>query len=156
MGDMLPPFQAFMDEHKADVWRFLVASVGSTDAEDCYQETFLAALAAYPKLRHGRNLRSWVLTIANRKAIDVHRGRSKAPRPVERVPDKPARSRDGGDPAVWHAIGSLPDKQRTAVVYRFVQDLAYKDIADAMEITEVAARQNVSEAVKKLREELVR
>ncbi|HCO03484.1 MAG TPA: RNA polymerase subunit sigma, partial [Actinobacteria bacterium] len=66
----LPPFQRFLDEHRLDVYRFLVASVGRQEADDCFQETFLAALRAYPRLRDASNLRGWVLRIATRKAID--------------------------------------------------------------------------------------
>jgi RNA polymerase sigma factor (sigma-70 family) len=149
---MLAPFQVFMDDHKEDVWRFLVASVGPADAEDCFQETFLAALRAYPRLRHGSNLRSWVLTIAHRKAIDAHRGKKKNPRPTQELPDRAGRATEERDPEVWSAVRSLPDKQRAAVAYRFVDDLAYREIAKAMECTEAAARQNVSEGVRKLRE----
>ena len=75
--ESLPPFQALMDEHGSDVLGFLVASVGPHDAEDCFQETFIAALRAYPRLEHARNLRSWLLTIAHRKAIDHHRARGR-------------------------------------------------------------------------------
>ena len=44
-----PPFQRFLDEQREPVWRFLVASVGREHADDCFQETFLAALRAYPR-----------------------------------------------------------------------------------------------------------
>ena len=64
------------------MWRYLVAAVGSSDAEDCFQETFIAALRAYPRLRAGSNLRAWVLTIAHRKALDAHRARSRRAVPV--------------------------------------------------------------------------
>ena len=43
------PFQRFLDAHRDDVWRFLVASVGRQAADDCFQETFLAAMRAYPR-----------------------------------------------------------------------------------------------------------
>ena len=43
------------------VYRFLMATVGPNEADDCFQETFLAALRAYPDLKHGDNLRAWVL-----------------------------------------------------------------------------------------------
>src|SRR5881275_2066051 len=69
---VLPPFQRFLEDHRDDVWRFLVAAVGRTDADDCFQETFMAAMRAYPRLRAGgpdHNLRAWVLTIAHRKAL---------------------------------------------------------------------------------------
>jgi len=48
----LPPFQTLLDSYSRDVHRFLVANVGRTDADDCYQETWIAALRAYPSLRH--------------------------------------------------------------------------------------------------------
>src|SRR5437763_795586 len=70
----LPPFQRILDAHAPHVQRFLVAAVGRDDADDCFQETFLSALRAYPRLRHRTNLRAWVLTIAHRKAIDSHLG----------------------------------------------------------------------------------
>src|SRR6476646_6930748 len=78
----LPPFQRFLEEHRAAVWRFLVASVGPHEADDCFQETFISALRAYPRLRPGSNLRGWVLTIAHRKALDSHRARSRRALPV--------------------------------------------------------------------------
>ena len=44
----LPPFQRLLDDHGRDVLRFLVAAAGPDEADDCFQETFLAALRAYP------------------------------------------------------------------------------------------------------------
>ena len=37
-------------QHAGDVMAVLRGAVGRGDAEDCFQETFLAALRAYPKL----------------------------------------------------------------------------------------------------------
>ena len=78
----LPPFQTLLDEHAAAVMATLRGAVGRADAEDCFQETFLAALRAYPKLRDAGNLRGWLLTIAHRKAIDHHRANGRRPLPV--------------------------------------------------------------------------
>ena len=71
---MLPPFQRLLDEHRTDVYRFLVAAVGRQAADDCFQETFLSALRAYPHLRDANNLRGWLFTIATRKTLDHWRG----------------------------------------------------------------------------------
>ena len=101
-NESLPPFQELLDEHGSDVLGFLVASVGPHDAEDCFQETFIAALRAYPKLEHARNLRSWLLTIAHRKAIDHHRARGR--RAV------PAGSRRGGRRAPARSSNSRPEQ----------------------------------------------
>ena len=152
----LPPFQALIDAHAAELHRFLVASVGSTDAEDCLQETYLSALRAYPRLQDPSNLRAWLYTIAQRKAIDVARRRKR-----QRVDDldgaePSAAAHELGDEALWHAVRALPPKQRAAVVHRFVLDLAYREIAERMSVSEEAARQNVAAALRRLRLELDR
>ncbi len=149
----LPPFQQLLDAHGRDVHRFLVASVGGNDADDCYQETWLAALRAYPRLRDARNLRGWLFTIAHRKAIDHARGRLRAAAPAGELPELSvdAEQRDDGD--VWGLVRRLPAKQRTAVALRYVVDADYALIATTMGTSEEAARRNVHEALKRLRME---
>jgi RNA polymerase sigma factor (sigma-70 family) len=158
----LPPFQELLDEHGRDVLGFLVASVGPHDAEDCFQETFIAALRGYPKLKHADNLRGWLLTIAHRKAIDHHRARTRKPLPSgspEEVggglgaEDRAVES-VGEEGEVWQLVSVLPPKQRSAVVLRFATDMAYAQIGEMLDTSEEAARRNVHEGLKKLRGEL--
>ncbi len=151
----LPPFQALVDQHGADVHAFLVASVGPHDADDCFQETFISALRAYPRLTHARNLRSWVLTIAHRKALDSHRARRRRPLPVAELPQTPA-STNHGAPELWRAVGALPPKQRAAVAHRFVCGLDYREIGRIVGCSEGAARQNVHEGLNAIRKEWTR
>ena len=150
----LPPFQQLLDAHGRDVHRFLVASVGPLHADDCYQETWLAALRAYPRLRDASNLRSWILTVAHRKAIDHFRARrrdgvaldSQAEQPIEEPAHLP-------EPELWRHVSLLPTKQRTALALRYVAEATYTEIALAMRTSEPAARRNVHEALKRLRTE---
>jgi DNA-directed RNA polymerase specialized sigma24 family protein len=148
-----PPFQAVLDAHAGDVYRFLVAAVGSNDADDCWQETFLAALRAYPRLKRMDNLRGWVFTIAHRKALDLHRRKSRGPVPVAVVPEVGGAESPDGDPVLWRAVRSLPPKQRGAILHRYVNDLPYKDVGELIGSTPAAARRSVHEGLKKLREE---
>ncbi len=151
----LPPFQSLLDAHGRDVHRFLIASVGPVDADDCYQETWIAALRAYPELRNASNLRSWVLTIAHRKAIDHARSRARRPVPVGEpdagAAEQPVEATLDGE--IWSSVAGLPDKQRTALALRFVADAAYAEIAAVMDTSEEAARRNVHEGLKRLRKE---
>ena len=149
----LPAFQAFFDRHRDLVYRFLLVSVGPDEAADCLQETFLAALRAYPRLQPGSHLRAWVLTIAHHKAIDAHRSRGRRPLPVELLPDDPVAPPALPDPTLWKAVGALPPRQRAAIVLRFVSDLPYAHVAKVMGGTEAAARQNVRDGLGRLREE---
>lgn len=154
MSKTLPPFQRFLDSHRDVVWRFLVSSVGQVEAEDCFQETFVAALRAYPRLGADSNLRAWVLTIAHRKALDCHRGRARRALPmaeVVAVDERTAPSPPRRDQALWDAVGELPARQRLAVVLRYVGDLPHRDIAAAIGCSEDAARRSLHEGLTKLR-----
>ena len=153
-----PPFQRLVDDHAAELHRFLVASVGVVDAEDCLQDTFLSALRAYPRLRHSDNLRAWLYTIAQRKATDAVRANrrhraSNLEGVEERLASPPQRS---ADDALWTLVRALPAKQRAALVHRFVFDLTYRDVGERMGISEEAARQNVSAGLRRLRMEVDR
>jgi RNA polymerase sigma factor (sigma-70 family) len=150
----LPPFQTLLDAHGRDVHRFLVASVGRVDADDCYQETWLAALRAYPRLRDASNLRSWIFTVAHRKVIDHARARRRVAVPVGDVPEIVAEAPEPvGDDDLWARVRELPDKQRTALALRYVADAGYDEISAVMGTSEDAARRNVHEALKRLRTE---
>jgi RNA polymerase sigma factor (sigma-70 family) len=154
----LPPFQKLLDTYAVDVHRFLIASVGRDAADDCYQETWISALRAYPRLRHAENLRGWLLTIAHRKAIDHGRSRQRAPQPTAALPEIPAAelTTEALDSSVWPVVAQLPAKQRQAVALRYALDADYPTIAAAMGTTEEAARRNVHEGLKRLRKEYQR
>lgn len=147
----LPPFQAFLDAQRETVFRYLVAMIGPDDAEDVFQETFISALRAYPRLRPDSNLRAWALTIANRKAIDAIRARKRRALPVADVPERAVRDGRPDDHDVWAAARDLPASQREALLYRFAADLPYSDVAAALGTSEEAARQRVSEGIRRLR-----
>ncbi len=154
----LPPFQVLLDSHGAVVHRFLVAAVGPIDADDCFQETCIAALRAYPELRSESNLRGWLLKIARNKAIDSHRAAGRLPAPAERLPEirVPAGEPIDGEPRLWAHVRALPEKQRMAVFLRSVADLDYAEVAEALDCSQDAARRNVHEGLRRLREELSR
>jgi RNA polymerase sigma factor (sigma-70 family) len=157
----LPPFQRFLDAHRDDVLRFLVAAVGRDDADDAFQETFLSALRAYERLRPDSNLRAWVLTIAHRKALDVHRARRSRPVPVAEVGDDAAHvgaanvgaaaSADGDH---WECVRALPPRQRAVLTLRYAAGLTHGEIATALDCSEEAARRAASDGLKTLRLEL--
>jgi RNA polymerase sigma factor (sigma-70 family) len=150
------PFQAFLDEHRTPVLAYLRAMVGPSDADDCFQETFMAALRSYETL-DGSNPRAWVMTIARNKAIDHHRSAGRRPLPKgDDLPDVAAPARAEHDPELWAAVAELPERQREAVGLRFAADLRYREIAGAMDTTEAAARRSVHEGLKKLRESVAR
>jgi RNA polymerase sigma factor (sigma-70 family) len=149
----LPPFQRFLDAQRDDVLRFLIASVGRHDADDAFQETFISALRAYPRLRPDSNLRAWVLTIAHRKALDVHRARRRNPVPVAEIHDRAAGS-PADVPDHWQRVRALPARQREVLTLRYAADLTHAELAHALGCSEEAARRAAADGLKTLRKEL--
>ena len=132
--------------------RFCAAQVGPDRAEDCFQETMLSALRAYDQVRDPGAIRSWLFSIASRKAIDAHRVRARGPEPMADVELLPATDEpDPSDGALWQHVRRLPPKQRQAVSLRYVADLSHREIATVMQTSEAAARRNVYEALVHLR-----
>jgi RNA polymerase sigma factor (sigma-70 family) len=154
-ADRLPPFERVLELYGPALLRFCAAQVGPDRAEDVFQETMLAALRAYDRVRDPASIRPWLFSIAARKAIDMHRDRARSPQPVPEL-EPPAFAEDAPlvDRAVWAQVRSLPDKQRQAVALRFLGDLSHREIAQVMETSEAAARRNVFEGVKRLRTDL--
>jgi RNA polymerase sigma factor (sigma-70 family) len=110
-----PPFQRFLDQNREPVLAFLRALVGPNEADDCFQETFLAALRGYDRM-DGRHPRAWVMTIARSKAIDHHRSRARRPEPRDDVAESEAPDPAAGgigdlDGEVWSAVADLSDSQ---------------------------------------------
>jgi RNA polymerase sigma factor (sigma-70 family) len=150
----MPPFQRFLDQHREPVLSFLRAMVGPVDADDCFQETFIAAMRGYERM-DGRHPRAWVMTIARRKAIDHHRARARRPEPRDELPEIPVTD-EPADREVWAAVAELPEGQRAAVALRYAGDLAYREIGATLEISEEAARRRVADGLKSLRETIDR
>ena len=152
MTVQLPPFQRLVDDHGSALYRFLYFAVGPVDAADCYQDTMVAALRAYPSLKRADNLKNWLFTIAHNKVIDGARATQRRPVSVGTVPARPAPASPESDEELWSAVKELPCGQRDAVLFRFVGDLSYADIGVTLNCSEAAARQRVKEGIAKLRE----
>jgi RNA polymerase sigma factor (sigma-70 family) len=150
----LPPFQTLLDQHATEVMGVLRGAVGRADAEDCFQETFLAALRAYPKLNDASNLRGWLLTIAHRKAIDHYRANGRKAVPMADPPEIGIEDPELEDDRIWAAVAELPPKQRAAVALRYGSDLPHAEIAAALGCSPEAARRSLHEGIKRLRKEL--
>ena len=156
----LPPFQQLVDAHWRDVARLAHALAGPVDGDDVAQQAWLQALAAYPRLRSTSNLRGWLLTITSRCAMDVHRSRGRRAVPAQDVAELgevssralvagPERQRP--DESLWSRVADLPERQRHAVVLKYVVDLDHPTIAKVLGTTPVMSRRLVSDALGALR-----
>ena len=150
MTEAARTFGELLERHEREIFAYALRLTGSrVDAEDLYQDTFLAAFRAWPPPRRD-NERAWLYRIATNKAIDGSRRR----RATVSISDLrlAAPERDGITVAdVANAVRKLPAGQRAAFVLRAVEGRPYREIAEALECSEEAARARVAEAMKKVR-----
>jgi RNA polymerase sigma-70 factor, ECF subfamily len=159
------PFEALMRHHEREIMRYLLRLSGDREtAADLFQETWLRAYRAYPRLRHDDNVRAWLYAIATNLCRNWARDSARRARVIvplgdqslERNPGTASYRSDDGDEAyaalrMRELIAELPSRQREALHLRYSAGLDYASIALTMDCSEESARANVSQAVRKLR-----
>lgn len=150
MSDGLLTFGELIERHEREIFAYALRLTGRrADAEDLFQDTFLAAFRAWPPPRRG-NERAWLYRIATNKAIDGERRKRRLVSLEDLALAAPER--DGVTLLdLASAVRALPAGQRAAFVLRTVEGWPYREVASALECSEEAARTRVSEATKKVR-----
>jgi RNA polymerase sigma-70 factor, ECF subfamily len=158
------PFEQIMRRHEREIMRYLLRLSGDCDdAADLFQETWLRAYRAYPRLAPESKVRPWLYSIAvnlcrNRARDGARRARVIVAEDKEKSADGSARvhrsfNENDGYAAVHirELVSALPPKQREALQLRYVAGLDYAEIAAAMNSSQQSARANVSQAMRKLK-----
>ncbi len=160
-----PTFEDVFDWHGAEIFRFALRLTGSQpDADDLFQETMLKAFRAFDRLQPNSNHRAWLYRIASNTFLS---GRRKFDRidsldllgeqlnfevAVAEIDHAAGLDARGLLQEIAEFIEHLPPKQQLALVLRKYHGLGYDDVAAALGCTEGAARTNVHQALRKLRE----
>jgi RNA polymerase sigma-70 factor (ECF subfamily) len=138
------------------------------DARDMAQEAFVKAYKNLHRFRFGSSFYTWLCRIAMNVSIDTLR-RQKVRRTEVLEEDRGTMDEDSpveliqhrGDPAkllerkrqqarILAALSQLPEEQRQCVVLREMEGLAYKEIAEVMNIPEGTVMSRLFYARKKL------
>ena len=146
-----PAVRDVLRRARGEVLGLLRRRLGRDRADDAFQETFLRALRAYDRLEHGEHLRAWVLTIAARVAIDVHR---RAGEPTDELPELPHQDGAAGLRGARRPHGRLPPEgARGRRAPLRLRPRPTTQIAAALGSSPDAARQAASSGVRRLRKE---
>ncbi len=168
-------FEILIEQHHDEIYRYLwrllagAGSAGETlEAQDLAQEVFMRAYRAFDRLPPGSNCRAWLYRIATNCALTALKNGHRWARRTTSLPDddahpvlvdaapSPQQQIDHTEVlgTIRDAIISLPDKQRSALVMRYLQEMDYADIAQALGCSVESARANVSQAIRRLRDNL--
>lgn len=149
-------FEALVERHARDVYHFVARFVGNAAlAEDVVQETFLQVHQSARGFDRSRRFKPWLFTIAANKARDQMRSRS---RKREVSVDSLFEGGDGerkslleilSSPAdepgetvisdeqcdmVRRIVDGMPEHLKEVLLLGYYQRMAYKEIAEVLEI----------------------
>jgi RNA polymerase sigma-70 factor (ECF subfamily) len=121
--------------------------------DDVVQDAFITAWEQLPKLDDPGRVKSWLMRITSRKAIDRIRATRthldvtevELPAPPHTAPPRRAEAR-AGIAALSEALQQLPDAQRECWVLRELGDYSYKEIAEELSIPVSTVRGLLSRA----------
>jgi RNA polymerase sigma-70 factor, ECF subfamily len=158
-------FNQFYAQNADLIFGFIVHLVrgARTDAEEIWQDTFMAAIRRLPSYRGQGRLASWLCGIARHKVADYRRrngtaGPAPTAFPGELMDDGPRPdemlSRSALRVRLIEALAELPGDYRLALLARYADERSIEDIARQMGRSYKAAESLLSRAKAALREVL--
>jgi len=136
------------ERHSSRIFGFCLSRLGSReDAEDALQMTFLNAQRGLGRGVVPEYELAWLFKIAqnvchNRHQSAKRRGRVEAPRDLDSLQDVIASPERGGSGVsldeLTQALGTIPARQRKALLLREFQGYSYEEIAVELEVTVAA------------------
>ena len=146
-------FEDFFTETHVRVRASLLAAIGDRDlAFEAADEAFARAFLDWERVSRMEAPRAWV----SRVALNVARRRMRRRALEERLLRRSLPRTEMPAPAgeVWDLVSGLPERQRVAVVLRYVGDLTEEQIGEAMGIKRGTVSRTLGEAQKRLAIEL--
>ena len=152
-----------ISDHGSRVWATAYRVLGNeADAEDCFQEAFLAAFKVGQR-QQVRDLGALLVRAATARAIDRLRQKLRHPTAVLDCEGAEPAAPASLDPAEWLerreqadvlrcALVRVPPQQAEAFCLKYISDMTQKEIGREMGVSESAAGVLVHRARLRLRE----
>ena len=132
------------------------------DAEDVVQETMIQALRSFHRFEAGTNCRAWLTTILQHIVSNRRRAKGRSivvsdpdDRIAQTVPFVPPVPQDLTDELVLSSLRHLPEAYQDVIVLCDIEDLSYKEAADALTIPIGTVMSRLHRGRAQLRAELV-
>jgi RNA polymerase sigma-70 factor (ECF subfamily) len=150
-------FGALVERHYDFVHRVAWRWCGRrADAEDVAQEVCVRLGRAIRDYRGGARFTTWLYALTLNAARDMLRKSAREAAKLDAFGREPHASGEAGleerTEALWRAVGSLPDKQRDAVLLVYGEGLSHAAAAQAMGCAEATVSWHVHEAKKRLKQ----
>lgn len=171
-ADALEEFDSLVRLHRPRIFRFILASLRDREtAENLTQDCFVKAYQARDQFRGASSIATWFMQIAANLVRD-HESNSRL-RFWRRTLHSSADAGDIGNSlpdrqqspetlalvqeqvrAIWAAAASLPARQRTVFLLRFVEDMDLLEIAEVTGMKEGTVKTHLFRALHSVRARL--
>ena len=148
--------EEIINRYQDMVYGLALAKTGSpADADDVFQEVFLAYCQCGKTFRDEEHRKSWLLrtTINQSRRVTSSSWRQKTV-PLSEREDIPVRFREPEENTVWEALQSLVEDYRLPIYLFYFQGLSTQEIAKALAIRPGAVRMRLTRGREQLREKL--
>lgn len=145
-------FQARFEAARPRLIAACRAVVGSDDADDVVQETYLRARERIGQLRNPSAFEAWLVRIAFNEARTVARRRARFQVPLADFHVPAAKGQR--DPGFLELVDALPLRERMAVVLFYGYGYGMADLATILGISRINARTVLFRARRRLRKAL--
>ena len=139
-----------MAEYGDTVYRLALCRTQSIpDAEDVYQDVFLALLRQQAEGWEAGRMKAWLIRTTLNRCTDLHRFRLR--RPVLPLDEALTCPVDEEAAELWEAVGVLPEKLRTAVHLYYAEGYQAEEIAAMLGVPAATIRTRLRRAREKLK-----
>ena len=145
-----------IDRYQNTVYGLALARTGSrADADDVFQEVFLAYFQSGKTFRDEEHRKAWLLrtTINQSRRVTSSSWRQKTV-PLSEREDVPVQFQDPEENEVWTALQSLAEDYRLPLYLFYFQELSTQEIAKALAIRPGAVRMRLTRGREQLRDKL--
>ena len=147
---------SILDRYQDMVYGLALARTGSrTDADDVFQEVFLAYYQSGKVFRDEEHRKAWLLrtTVNQSRRVTASSWRRKTV-PLSEREDAPVQFREPEENRVWEALQALAEDYRLPIYLFYFQELSTREIAKILAIRPGAVRMRLTRGREQLREKL--
>lgn len=146
----------YRDQHSSVLAAVAMFCVGDhARAEDAANDAFVEAYEKWATVAHMDSPTGWVVRVAINKAKRGYRRRKRRIELLNTQRLEASSIDQERDLDLLASLAKLPDRQRAALVLRYIEDLSQGDVAEQMDIAVGTASATLSQARGKLRSELL-
>jgi RNA polymerase sigma-70 factor (ECF subfamily) len=155
-------FGAIFDRHAATLQRFLVRRIGADAADGLLGEVFRIAFERRDRFDAAHaSARPWLYGIASNLLLKHRRAEARQLRATARIAAEQATAHGAAEglvearvlfPTLAEALEALPEGERDALLLYAWEELAYEEIASALDVPVGTVRSRIHRARKALRE----